>query len=182
MRSIRHRRSMFATCAVAVGLLLASNAPATAQERGDDSGRASKNGLTEGKIGDAEVKITYGRPKVKGREIWGSLVPYGKVWRAGADEATTITFSKDVKVEGQAVPAGTYALFFIPEKDEWTLVLNKVAKQWGAFRYAEGEDQLRVKVKPTASAAAVEELTYAIEGDQVILQWEKVAVPVTITT
>jgi hypothetical protein len=180
MRSIRHRRSILAAGAVTAALALVLAGPAAAQERGDDSGRASKNGLTEGKIGGADVKITYGRPKVKGRVIWGNLVPYGQVWRAGADEATTITFSKDVKVEGKAVPAGTYALFFIPDKDKWTLILNKVAKQWGAFRYAEGEDLMRADVKPTMSDTAEEQLTYEIAGDGIVLKWEKVAVPVKI--
>jgi DUF2911 family protein len=181
MRSIRHRRSIFATGVFAAALVAVLTVPAIAQERGDDSGRASKNGLTEGKIGAADVKITYGRPKVKGREIWGALVPYSKVWRAGADEATTITFSKDVKIEGKAVPAGTYGLFFLPEKDKWTVIINKVPKQWGAFRYAEAEDLIRADVKPTMSEAAVEELTYEIAGDKIILKWEKVAVPVTVT-
>jgi hypothetical protein len=181
MRSIRQRRSIFAACALAASLALAFGVPVAAQERGDDAARASKNGVAEGKIGGADVKVTYGRPKVKGREIWGALVPYGQVWRAGADEATTITFSKDVKIEGQAVPAGTYALFFIPDKTEWTAVLNKVPKQWGAFRYDQKQDQVRVKVKPTTSATAVEELTYEIAGDKLTLKWEKVAVPVMIT-
>jgi len=182
MRFNRHRRSLFATSAFAVVLALAASAPTSAQKREDDGGRASKNGLAEGKVGDADVKITYGRPKVKGRTIWGNLVPYGKVWRAGADEATTVTFSKDVEVEGQAVPAGTYALFFIPEENEWTLVLNKVPQQWGAFRYDEKQDLVRVKVKPTTSDAAVEELTYEVAGDKIVLKWEKVAVPVTVTS
>lgn len=181
MRSNHAPRSILTTVALAAALVIALTAPATAQERGDDSGRASKNGLTEGKIGGADVKITYGRPKVKGREVWGSLVPTGKVWRAGADEATTVTFSKDVKVEGQNVPAGTYSLFFIPDQNEWTVILNKVPKQWGAFRYAEGEDLMRAKVKPTANTAPVEELTYEIAGDQIVLEWENVAVPVTVT-
>jgi hypothetical protein len=181
MRSIRQRRSILVTGATIMVLIGALAGAVMAQERGDDSGRASKNGLTQGKIGAADVKVTYGRPKVKGREIWGSLVPYDKVWRAGADEATTITFSKDVKVEGKAVPAGTYGLFFLPTKDKWTVILNKVPKQWGAFRYAEAEDLIRADVKPTMSDASVEELTYEIAGDKLILKWEKVAVPVSIS-
>jgi hypothetical protein len=181
MRSHRFTRSILACGVFVAAFALAASAPAAAQKREDDGGRASKNGLTEGKIGATEVTITYGRPKVRGRTIWGNLVPFGKVWRAGADEATTITFSKPVKIEGKDVPAGTYGLFFIPEKEEWTVVLNKIPKQWGAFRYAEAEDQLRVKVKPTMSDTASEELTYEIAGDKVVLKWEKVAVPVTIT-
>lgn len=182
MHSNRHRRSLLVTCAFAAVLALALGAPMGAQKRDSDSGRASKNGLTEGKIGGADVNITYGRPKVKGRTIWGNLVPYSKVWRAGADEATTVTFSQNVKVEGQDVPAGTYALFFIPEKDEWTVILNKVPQQWGAFRYDESQDQLRAKVKPMATDEPVEELTYDVADDKIVLKWEKLAVPVTVTS
>src|SRR5688572_6121588 len=181
MRSTRHPRSILAICAFAAILVVALVGIAVAQERGDDSARASKNGVAQGKIGAADVKVTYGRPKVKGRTIWGELVPYSSVWRAGADEATTITFSKPVKVEGKDVPAGTYGLFYIPEKDKWTVVLNKVPKQWGAFRYAEKDDLLRVDVKPMTGQPLTEELTYEIAGDKVILKWEKVAVPFTVT-
>ena len=181
MRSIRHHRSTLAICAVAAALIMTLAGLAAAQERGDDSARASKNGVAQGKIGAADVKITYGRPKVKGREIWGKLVPYDAVWRAGADEASTITFSKDVKVEGKPVPAGTYGLFYLPAKDKWTVILNKVPKQWGAFRYADKDDLLRVDVKPMMDQPMTEELTYEIAGDKVILKWEKVSVPFTVT-
>jgi hypothetical protein len=181
MRFIRHHRSTLAIFAVAAALVMTLAGLAAAQDRGDDSARASKNGLTEGKIGGADVKITYGRPKVKGREVWGKLVPYDAVWRAGADEATTITFSAPVKVEGKDVPAGTYGLFYLPKKDGWTVILNKVPKQWGAFRYAEKDDLVRVDVKPMMDQAMTEELTYEIAGDKVIMKWEKVAVPFTVT-
>jgi hypothetical protein len=181
MRSIRHHRSIVVVGLVVAALVVTFAGFASAQERGDDSARASKNGVAQGKIGAADVKITYGRPKVKGRPIWGTLVPYDAVWRAGADEATTITFSKDVKVEGKPVPAGTYGLFYLPKKDGWTVILNKVPKQWGAFRYAEKDDLLRVDVKPMMDQPATEELTYEIAGDKVVLKWEKVAVPFTVT-
>ena len=181
MRFIRHHRSTLAICAVAAALVMTLAGLAAAQERGDDSARASKNGVAQGKIGAADVKVTYGRPKVKGREIWGKLVPYDAVWRAGADEASTITFSKDVKVEGKPVPAGTYGLFYLPKKDGWTVILNKVPKQWGAFRYADKDDLLRVDVKPMMDQPMTEELTYEVAADKVILKWEKVAVPFTVT-
>jgi hypothetical protein len=163
-----------------VFLLALSAASAVAQERADDGGRVSKNGLTEGSVGGAEISVTYGRPKVNGREVWGALVPYGAVWRAGADEANTITFASAAEVEGQAVPAGTYAFFFLPEQDAWTFILNKVVKQWGSFRYDASQDQLRVEVQPK-SADHAEELTYEIEGDALVLRWEKLAVPVKIS-
>ena len=99
-------------------------------------------------LGLTHIEITYHRPGVKGRVIWGGLVPYAQVWRAGANEATTISFSSAVKVAGHEVPAGTYGFFAIPGKERWTLILSKNAKQWGAFDYKESEDLLRFEVKP----------------------------------
>ena len=87
------------------------------------------------------VKVTYGRPYKKGRPVFGSLVPYGKVWRCGADEATTITFAKDGTFGGKAVKAGTYALFVIPTETKWTIILNGNAKQWGAFDYEKNKSK-----------------------------------------
>ncbi len=124
--------------------------------------------------------MEYGRPKVRGREIWGGLVPYEKIWRTGADEATTIAVSKDVNVEGEKLAAGTYSLFTIPGKTEWTIIFNKVAKQWGAYRYDKAQDALRVNVKPEA-AEHVEEMTFQIEGNKVVLRWEKLSVPFVIS-
>lgn len=156
-------------------LALALALPAFAG-RGDDAKRKSKNGKTEGTIAGVAVKLEYGRPNVAGRAIWGQLVPYGQVWRTGADEATTISFAKDVLVEGQKLAAGTYALFTIPGEKEWTVVFNKTAEQWGAFDYDAKQDALRVTVQPGAAAAPVESLDFVIEGDRVVLRWEKVAV------
>ncbi len=99
-------------------------------------------------IGLTEVNISYSRPGVKGRSIWGGLVPYGKVWRAGADEATKFTFSSDVMIEGKKLTKGSYSFFTIPQKGEWIIIFNKVADQWGAFEYNEAEDQFRFTVKP----------------------------------
>lgn len=99
-------------------------------------------------IGKTDVVVEYHRPGVKGRQIWGGLVAYGEVWRLGAGEATTISLSTPVKIEGHEVPAGTYALFAIPGRDQWTLVLSKNAKQWGAYGYKQEEDLLRINVKP----------------------------------
>ena len=101
-------------------------------------------------VGLTKVTISYSRPGVKGRKIQGALVPYDKVWRAGADEATKITFTTDVKIEGKKLSAGSYSFFVIPTKKEWTIIFNKVADQWGAFEYNEAEDALRIKVKPKA--------------------------------
>ena len=160
-------------------VLLLAVVPAVA-ERGDDAERASKNGKTEGSIGGVDVTLEYGRPNVKNREIWGGLVPYDKVWRTGANEATTFSISKDVMVEGKELAAGTYGLFTIPGEAEWTVVFNKVPDQWGAMKYDAAEDALRVTVKPEA-ADFVESMEFEIDGSDVVLRWEKVAVPVTLS-
>lgn len=151
---------------------------ATAQ-RADDADRASKNGKTEGTVAGVEVTLEYGRPKVKEREIWGGLVPYGQVWRTGANEATTIELGGDVLVEGEMLAAGRYALFTIPSEGDWTVIFNKVANQWGGFRYDESQDALRVTVTPQA-IDHVEEMDFVIEGSSVVLRWEKLAVPFEI--
>lgn len=163
--------------ALALVTLLAA-LPALAQ-RGDDSGRKSKNGKTAGTIDGVAVTLEYGRPNVNGREIWGGLVPYGEVWRTGADEATTVTFGQDVMVEGQKLAAGTYSLFTIPGEKEWTVIFNQVANQWGAYEYDSGKDALRVTVEPRAHEM-VESMDFAIEGDEVVLRWEKLAVPFSV--
>lgn len=150
--------------------------PALAQ-REDDADRASKNGKVEGMIDGVTITLEYGRPKVKGRTIWGELVPYGKVWRTGADEATTITFSADVEIGGQKLAAGTYALFTEPGEQDWTVIFNKVAKQWGSFRHDAGQDALRVTVAPKPIGEHVEEMEFVIVDSWVALQWEKLAVP-----
>lgn len=135
-------------------------------------------------IGFTDVTVSYSRPGVKGREVWGKLVPYGKVWRAGADEATKITFSTEVMIEGKKLAAGTYSFFAIPGEKEWTLIFNKVADQWGAFEYNEAEDVLRVKVKPVANGFQ-EWLSYAFlkksDNSAVLeLEWDKLKIPFEI--
>jgi hypothetical protein len=151
--------------------------------RGSDADRASKSGQLAGEVGGAKYVVTYGRPKVKARKVWGGLVEGGKVWRAGADEATVFAFDSDVLVEGQKLPAGAYAFFTIPgkdpAKDPWTVIFNKQPKQWGAFKYDEKGDALKVKVTPK-TADMVDELTYEQQGGAVVLRWEKLAVPVQI--
>jgi hypothetical protein len=156
-------------------VLLAAAAVSALAERGDDSQRKSKNGKTTGTIDGVEVVLEYGRPNVKGRTIWGGLVPYGKVWRTGADEATTISFGADVTVGGTTLKAGTYGLFTIPGEAEWTFIFNKVAQQWGAFSYDAGQDAARVTAKP-GMAEHVETMNFVIEGSSVVLRWEKLKV------
>lgn len=135
-------------------------------------------------VGFTEVRIIYSRPGVKGREIWGGLVPYNQVWRAGANEATKFIFSTDVLIEGKPLKAGSYSFFAIPGKTEWTLIFNKVADQWGAFEYNESQDALRIKVKPEKGNMQ-EWLTYTITKTSeysaiVKLEWEKLKVPFKI--
>jgi len=118
---------------------------------------------------------------MKGRTIFGDLVPYNQIWRTGANNATNITFQSDVKIEGQNLEAGTYALFTIPGKEEWTIIFNKNAKQWGAYTYDKADDVLRVKVKPRALTNPIETFTIAFEevNDQNLkacLLWEKTKV------
>lgn len=132
-------------------------------------------------LGISTVKIDYSRPGVKGRKIWGELVPFGQVWRAGANNATVITFSDPVEIGGKALPAGAYALFAIPGPTAWTLVLNRNAKQWGAYSYKQEEDALRIQAVPAALGQPVEYLQYTIQVKsmdtlRVDLAWEKLAV------
>ncbi len=136
-------------------------------------------------VGLTEIAVTYGSPVVKGRRIWGALVPWGQVWRTGANEATTFRVSDDVRVEGKPLPAGTYALFTIPYPDHWTLIFNRTADQWGAFKYDAKEDALRVDAKPEQSNLQ-ERLQFLIPDSNetsatVMLRWEQVAVPFTVT-
>ena len=139
-------------------------------ERGDDSGRKSKNGHAEGTIDGVNVVVDYGRPSANGRDIWGGLVPLGKVWRTGADEATTITFDKDVTVEGTKVPAGTYALFTRPGEKESSIIFNSVAEQWGAFDHKADMDVATVNVANAASEH-VETFEISVGDAAVTLSW-----------
>ena len=113
-------------------------------------------------IGTTVIAIDYHRPAVRGRTIWGGLVPYGQVWRAGANEATTIRFSDTVRIHDHEVQAGTYSLFMIPRPGVWTVILNRRAKQWGAFEYDPRQDVLRFDVPPR-DASFTEWLTYALD-------------------
>src|SRR5438309_406618 len=147
--------------------------------------RVSQRGTVSQRIGLTDITITYHRPAVGGREIWGKTVPYGKVWRAGATENTTITVSSDVSVEGKPLAAGTYGLHTIPDKDQWTVIFSKNSTSWGSFSYDEKEDALRVNVKPHA-AESFEVLTYVFEDVKpdsatATLRWEKLAVPFRIS-
>lgn len=165
--------------------LLSFPSTATAQERANEKPRVSPNATVSQTIGTTTVRLTYGRPSVNDREIFGGLVPYSKVWRTGANEATTIAFSNDVKVEGEPLEEGVYALFTIPGENEWTIIFNDIAKQWGAFDYDSSKDVLRVKVKPE-KAYKVEQLMFYFtdvtkESAECVIHWDTVRVPFTIS-
>ncbi len=143
----------------------------------DKASRPSPPAQVTQKVGNATVSINYGQPSIKGRKVWGELVPYGQVWRTGANEATTFEVSQDVKIEGQTLPAGKYGFFTIPNEKEWTIIFNKVPNQWGAFKYDDKQDALRVNVKPTKSAAFNEKLVYNISPKGTVgILWENVEV------
>ena len=135
----------------------------------------SPSAKAEGKCGAASVTIEYSQPSAKGRKIMGGLVPFGEVWRTGANKTTTFTASAPVKMEGQDLAAGTYALFTLPGESEWTIIINK-SIEWGAFSYKQGDDVLRVKVKPSKTDTFVETFNITVENDQVILKWENTQV------
>lgn len=124
-----------------------------------DLPRLSPKSTITQNFGYTTVSIEYHRPAVKGRTIWGNVVPFDKVWRTGANDATTVEFSTEVTVEGNKVPAGKYSLFTIPTKSEWTVILNKVNKQWGSYNYEEKQDLIRFKVK-TNPINHIESLQY----------------------
>ena len=141
----------------------------------------SQLAVTEQRVGLTDIKITYHRPLVNGRKIWGGLVPLGEVWRAGANENTTFEVSDPISVEGQPLAKGTYGLHMIPTADSWTVIFSKMATAWGSFTYNQAEDALRVTVKPRPNEME-EALEYAFEdlkpdSATATLKWEKLAVP-----
>ena len=124
--------------------------------------------------------VTYGQPSKKDREIFGKLVPYGQVWRTGANEATTVQFKKDVVFGGKKVKAGTYSLFTIPTEDEWTIILNTELGQWGAYKYNDikKNNVAEVKVKANNQATVLEKLTIVTDDKKITIGWDKTGVSV----
>jgi hypothetical protein len=195
------RKFLFAAAAA----LLALSAVAQAQVRAP---RPSQKASVMQTVGVTDITITYSRPGVKGRTIWGDppasaavgtatlddararaanavIVPYGHVWRAGANEATQFVVTDDVLINGQPLKAGTYSMHMIPGKDDWTVIFNSDAGQWGSFTYDEKKDVLRVKTKPQSAADSQEWLQYTFDpvtdtSAQVNLRWERLRVPFTV--
>ncbi|PAW93044.1 hypothetical protein CKK33_05865 [Mucilaginibacter sp. MD40] len=138
-------------------------------------------------FGLGKISITYSRPNVKGRKIFGGINPYGQVWRTGANAATTINFTENVVIEGHKVAPGTYSLFSIPNKDVWTIILNKTVKQWGAYSYKEADDYLRFNVKPINVKEKRETFTISFansttKSTDMYIVWDHTAVPIHMET
>ncbi|HEX8499870.1 MAG TPA: DUF2911 domain-containing protein [Pyrinomonadaceae bacterium] len=205
MKTLRRYLPRAAAAALLLAAAGASLPAARAQVR---LPRPSQKASVSQTVGVTDVTITYSRPGVKGRTIWGDppagaaagtatlddararpanavIVPYGHVWRAGANEATQFAVTDDVLVNGQPLKAGTYSLHAIPGRDEWTIIFNSDAGQWGSFSYDEKKDVLRVKAKPQTTSDSQEWLTYTIDPDgessaRVNIRWEKLTVPFTV--
>jgi hypothetical protein len=147
---------------------------------------ASPSCTLKQRVGLTDIQVVYSRPGMKGRTVLGGIVPYGAVWRTGANMATKITFSTPVKLEGNDVPAGTYSLFTIPDPNEWTIIINKDANQWGSFQYNSNDDLVRFTVTPTTMDDTTVE-TFMIEFTQIrddsavlMLIWDKTVVPIQV--
>jgi hypothetical protein len=146
--------------------------------------RVSPKATVQQTVGLTDLSVTFCRPGVKGRTVWGDLVPYGQPWRTGANEATLFTTSDDIQFGGRKVAAGTYALLTIPGEKEWQVVLNSDKDLWGAYEYRKEKDVVRIPVKPSP-AEHEEWMSFSFENltpksADLVLRWEKLAVPVTI--
>ena len=175
------RAGLVALCSLCLGTAAFSQTSAPKL----DFPQASPQSSVSQRIGLTDVQVTYHRPSAKGRTVYGSLVPYDHVWRTGANQATKVSFSTPVKLNGADVPAGTYELFTIPGKDEWTVIIHKNMSQWGAYQYDAKNDVARVKAKPVALTNGVETLSITFndlrdESATLNIAWEKVRVPVTL--
>ena len=169
-----------------IALTLLAAEVAQAQQQGLRLPAPSPKATLTQTVGITDITINYSRPSVRGRSIWGALVPYDQVWRTGANAATTIQFSDDVLVEGQKLAKGTYSLHTVPGRDRWTVVFNTVADQWGSYSYDQTKDALRVNVTPQRGEFR-ETLTLDIpevtnDTARVVIRWENVAVPFVVDT
>ena len=158
---------------------------AQAKSASKDTTKKSVPSEIKKQIGNTEVQINYHAPAVRGRTIWGGLVPYDEVWVTGAHQATTLEVGKDFQVGNKQVPAGKYAIFTIPGKEEWTVIINKNWNQHLADDYSQNEDVVRIKVKPLVTQEVTERLKYEIVeiGERtanIIISWEKLQVPFSI--
>ncbi len=177
MKLTKNIKALFTTLAIML-VAFAGN--------GQPSHPNSPHVTAKGNVSGANIAITYGSPGVKGREIWGGLVPYDKAWRAGADEATIFETDKDIMVEGMKLPAGKYSLFATPGKDSWDITFNSQVGQWGITRggvanFDAAKNVIVVKVKPKKSATMMENLTYVITNKLFEIDWNHTSVPVMLS-
>jgi len=169
-----------------IAALMLLTATAAFAQQGPRAPRVSPKSSLMQTVGLTDITVNYNRPGVKGRAIWGALVPYDKVWRTGANEATTIEFSDDVWINGSKLAKGLYSLHTIPTASQWTVIFNSVAEQWGSYSYDAAKDALRVQVTPEA-ADHREWLSFEIpemttDTAKIVIRWEKLAVPFTVDT
>ncbi len=166
-------------------LVLGSSSDLQAQE--DKSQRPSPPATATATTGDLTITIDYSSPGVKGRKVLGKLIPDGKIWRLGANEATTFEINNDVKVNGEKLAAGKYAMFSTQDGGDWTIIFNSVAEQWGAYKYDKSKDVLRVDATPSKSDEMVERMAFAVnetnEGSaDVVFNWENIEVKLEVAT
>lgn len=136
---------------------------------------------TDGTVNGINIMIDYGAPSVKGRTVWGGLEKYGEVWRAGANENTTIAFDKDAKVGGQSLAAGKYGFFLIPnENGDWIAIFNKKNDAWGAYSYTEADDALRLNIQAEFVANVQEQLMYAVDNSGIVFAWDKARIKIPV--
>ena len=177
---LRSISQVILSVALGAGAALAQPAPKL------DLPRPSPKGSATQTVGLTDISIVYSSPSVRGRKIWGEVVPFDELWRAGANECTRVTFSTPVSIEGKPVAAGSYCLFLLPQKSGWTFILSKNTEQWGAGDYKQSEDALRV---PAAASTVPlrERLAFAIvdfddEKGALVMEWETQRVAVKFTT
>lgn len=142
---------------------------------------ASPRKELKGELNGVNITIDYGSPSTKDRTIWGSLVPYGEVWRTGANEATRITFGESILVGENILAAGTYSLFTIPTEKEWQVIFNKVTDQWGAYEYDEAQDALRIQARPVSVDSSSATLEFRLAPGKIVMQWDKLVLPIPLT-
>ncbi|MBI5690210.1 MAG: DUF2911 domain-containing protein [Verrucomicrobia bacterium] len=172
-------------CVVILAALLALPALQAAEAPKLEFPAPSPASTVKQRVGITDIEVTYARPGMKGRKVFGGLVPYGKVWRTGANTATKITFSTAVKLNGAAVPAGTYELFTIPGEQEWTVIIHQHKSQWGSYSYDAKNDVARFTAKPIALASPIENFAIGFNdlrdsSATLYLAWEKTRVPVKL--
>jgi tetratricopeptide (TPR) repeat protein len=172
---------------VTLTVLVLPPAGVSAAEKEFQFPAASQHATITQRVGLTDISLDYSRPDKRGREIFGGLVPYGKVWRTGANQPTKIKFSEAVKIEGKDLPAGEYALYTMPGQNEWTIIFSKNLKLWGAYGYKPDADALRVTVKPVSLPEVIETFTINFanlkdDGATLQLDWDKTRAPIQLTT